>query len=141
MSPTQASPGYVDMCFTGGERTLDYSKRNIAYEILARQGWKAGEKLGINGAGLVRPLDETMYDDSGYQSLTSGVTVLLESQFDSGVVCEEGGSMCEFCTKRDRVVYTVFHELDDVDETSDDYSLPRLPEVCVFVWQKYECID
>lgn len=136
MSPTQASPVCVDMCITGGDGTLDYSKRNIAYEILAKQGWKAGEKLGINGNGLVRPLGETVYDDSDYQSLASSVTILLESQFDSGMICEEGGSMCEFCTKRDKVVYTVFHEIDDVDETSDDYSLPGLPEVCVCLYGK-----
>lgn len=130
------SLAYVEMCDTGNDKTQNSLVRNIAYEILLRQGWRPGERLGVNGIGLLRPLGGIVRVNDGYRSLAASVTILLESQFDSGVICGEGGSMCEFCTKRNRVIYTIFQELDEVDVAGDDYSLPRLPEVCVSLYGK-----
>lgn len=135
MSPTQESPDCVLMCDTGSEGTVERKENSVAYRILVRNGWRAGQRLGVNGGGLKHPLSRNMYgDEDRCQELANNVGILLENQFFNIVECDEGGSMCEFCTRRGREVYTIFHELDESVDMNDDYSLPRLPEISVWLY-------
>lgn len=80
MSLTQASPSSLDMC-------------DVAYNILTKLGWKAGERLSISGIGLRKPLGDTGGDGEDYQTLAKRVGILLEGQCDSSMTCEEEGCM------------------------------------------------
>lgn len=118
------------MCRTGSNE-----RAGVTYNILVRSGWKPGQSLCVSGKGLKRTLKGGVNSDEySCQSEIRGILILLENQFNNVVECNEVGIMCEFCAKRGLSVYTMFHELDGSEDEGIDYSLPKLPEVCVWLY-------